>query len=125
MRRGREATIGAGGGWQRLPFAPVTSIDGVTGLPADGGAFALPVGAYAVDIDGDGIGWVRVVAPGAAGRVRVAYTAGTGEGWAAIPPPVQQGVVLLAAHLFEHRDGDALPPAAVAALWRPYRQVRL
>ena len=44
---------------------------------------------------------------------------------AAIPAPVLQGVVLLAVHLFEHRDGAAAPPAAVAALWRPYRRLRL
>jgi len=47
-----------------------------------------------------------------------------GDG-AAIPAPVMQGVVLLAVHLFEHRDGAVAPPAAVAALWRPYRRLRL
>ncbi|MGR6330432.1 head-tail connector protein [Sphingomonas sp. XXL09] len=124
IRRGRTATIGAGSGWQRLPFAPVAAIETVTGLPAEGAAFALAAEAYAIDIDGDGVGWVRVIAPGAAGRVRVAYTAGAG-GWETVPPPVAQGVVLLATHLFEHREGDAMPPAAVAALWRPYRQLRL
>jgi hypothetical protein len=36
---------------------------------------------------------------------------------------VAQGVVLLAAHLFEHRGDGATPPAAVAALWRPYRRL--
>jgi hypothetical protein len=46
-------------------------------------------------------------------------------GWDAVPAPVAQGVAMLVAHLFDARGGDALPPVAVAALWRPYRQVRL
>ena len=111
-----EDVLGVGAGWQRLSALPVGAIAGPTGLP---------VGAYAVDIDAGGVGWVRVTAPGAATRVAVRYTAGLAEAWDALPEPVAQGVVLLAAHLFEHREGSAEPPAAVAALWRPYRRMRL
>lgn len=111
--------------WQRLGMAGVTAITGVEGLPADGAAFALPVGSYAIDLDADGEGWVRTVMPGAAGRVRVTYGAGAAAGWDDLPPPLAQGVVLLTAHLFEHREGDAAPPAAVSALWRPWRRMRL
>jgi len=111
--------------WQRLGIGGVTSIGSVEGLPADGAAFALPVENYAIDLDADGEGWVRVVAPGAAGRVRVTYGAGAAADWGDLPPPLAQGVVLLIAHLFEHREADAAPPAAVSALWRPWRRVRL
>lgn len=45
--------------------------------------------------------------------------------WAAVPPPVAHGMVVLAAHLFENRGRGDLPPAAVAALWRPYRRLGL
>lgn len=45
------------------------------------------------------------------------------ESWAAVPPPVAHGMVVLAAHLFENRGRDDEPPAAVAALWRPYRRL--
>ncbi|MEG3163785.1 head-tail connector protein [Sphingomonas sp. PB2P19] len=45
--------------------------------------------------------------------------------WAAVPAPIAQGVAMLVAYLFEARSDDGAPPAAVAALWRPYRQVRL
>ena len=124
--RGCEDVIAVGGGWQRLAAMPVSAIQGLTGLPAGGGApFVLPVEAYAVDIDAGGIGWVRVIAPGAARRVAVSYTAGLAAAWEVLPEPVMQGVTLLAAHLFEHREGSADPPAAVAALWRPYRRMRL
>ncbi|WP_380784581.1 head-tail connector protein [Sphingomonas sp. R86521] len=61
------------------------------------------------------------------GRVVVLREGGT-EGaasWAAVPGPIAQGTAMLVAHLFEARSGDVVPPVAVAALWRPYRQVRL
>lgn len=45
--------------------------------------------------------------------------------WAAVPGPIAQGVAMLVAHLFEARTGDVAPPVAVAALWRPFRAVRL
>lgn len=43
--------------------------------------------------------------------------------WAAVPAPVAHGMVVLAAHLFENRGRGDAPPAAVAALWRPYRRL--
>jgi hypothetical protein len=47
------------------------------------------------------------------------------EGWEGVPSPVRHGVAMLIQHLFEDREGARMPPAAVAALWRPYRVVRL
>jgi len=55
------------------------------------------------------------------GRVLVARPDGD---WTTVPGPVRQGVALLIQHLAEDRPGD-LPPAAVAALWRPHRHARL
>lgn len=99
------------GGWQWLAQRPVTAIDGVTGVA---------LADHAIDIAGDGRG--RVMLP-AGTRATVRYVAGTAARWGAVPAPVAQGVVLLAAHLFEHRGDGATPPAAVAALWRPYRRL--
>lgn len=118
-------TVPAGSTWQVLAVAPVLGIDGVEGLPAEGAAFALAAGAYAIDIDAAGEGWVRVTAPGAAGRVRVAYSAGLAAEWEGLPAALRQGVVLLTAHLFEARALGGAPPTAVAALWRPWRRMRL
>jgi uncharacterized phiE125 gp8 family phage protein len=112
--------------WTRLAGSPVSAITQVEGLAADGSAAMLAAGSYAIDIDAGGDGWVRLTANGPR-RVRVTYTAGLAESWSALPEPIAQGVVRLAAHLFTHRDGaDAgAPPAAVAALWRPWRRVSL
>jgi hypothetical protein len=47
------------------------------------------------------------------------------DDWDAVPAPLAHGLVLLAVHLWENRHDDQAPPAAVTALWRPFRVVRL
>lgn len=119
-----EDVVAADGTWQRLGRAPVTDIaGGVTAMPVTGGALVLPVEAYAVDIDGGGQGWVRVGARADVRRVTVRYTAGMAADWAGVPMPIAQGIVMLIAHLVDDRAGGASPPAAVAALWRPWRRM--
>ena len=59
--------------------------------------------------------------------VTITFTAGYGESSADIPTPLRQGVLLLLAHLYEHRAGN-MPsgfPMMVDALIQPYRGMRL
>jgi uncharacterized phiE125 gp8 family phage protein len=125
--RGFEETIPAVSQWRRLARTPVRAITAVQGLAVEGAAFDLPVDAYAIDIDADGDGWVRVSDPGAATRIAVTYQAGIAPGWAGLPDMIRQGIIRLVAHLHAHRDArdDGGPPIAVAALWRPWRRMRL
>jgi uncharacterized phiE125 gp8 family phage protein len=109
------------GAWQRLACAPVRSIGAVAAVEGS----ALASEAYAIDIDAAGDGWVRVIDAGGAGRVAVTFVAGLADGWGAIPTPIRQGAVLLAAHLFTERDAASAVPAAVTALWRPSRRMAL
>jgi uncharacterized phiE125 gp8 family phage protein len=125
IARAWQAVLPAHAQWQRLGGAPVAAIESVEGWTAAGEAVALPAESYAVDIDAAGEGWVRVTQPGTAGRVRVGYAAGIAAEWSGLPAPLAQGVVLIAVHLFEARASGGAPPAAVAALWRPWRRVRL
>lgn len=116
--------------WQALPALPVQAITALQGIPAEGARFALPVAAYAIDLTADGAGRVRVISPGAAGRIAVRYTAGLTPDWAGLPEGMRHGVLRLAAHQYRSRETDgnaaaALPPAAVAALWRPWRRLKL
>lgn len=120
-----EETIRLAGEWRRLKATPVRSIESVALVGADGGETALAPEQYAVDIDSAGDGWVRLTSGGEA-TARVRLSAGMGIDGNRVPEPLRQGVLRLAAHMFGARDGDGgEPPAAVTALWRPYRRARL
>ena len=125
IARAQEDMLPVAAGWQQLAAMPVTQIAGLVTLPMVGAPGVLPAEAYAVDIDAEGVGWVWVNDAGGAARVAVSYTAGLAVDWAAMPVPIAQGVAVLIAHLFEARGEAVAPPAAVAALWRPFRQLRL
>lgn len=115
-------------GWQDLPARPVQAITLVQGIPAEGARFTLPVADYALDLTAAGAGRVRVLNPGAAGRIAVRFTAGLAASWSALPEALRHGAVRLAAHQYRQREGEGdglVPPAAVAALWRPWRRLRL
>lgn len=133
VERPVEEMLPAVAGWIRLEAAPVRSIEAVAAVAADGGATDLPTGDYLVDIDAAGEGWVRLLRAGEAGRIRVSYTAGLAAGRNGVPEALRQGIVRLAAHLYGWRGGEsgngagapasAAPPAAVTALWRPWRRL--
>lgn len=118
--------VAASGEWERLPVTPVRSIGSVEAIEGMATTVALPTDAYSIDIDSSADGWVRVLRPVGFGRVRVSGTAGMAADENGVPEPIRQGVLRLVAHLFTVRDGpDGEPPAAVTALWRPYRRLRL
>jgi uncharacterized phiE125 gp8 family phage protein len=127
LARGFTEILQASAAWQRLRRAPVQAITLVEGLRPDGQAAALPADAYAIDIDARGEGWIRVTAAGGATRVRVTYRAGLAAEWSGAPEALRQGIVRLAAHFYTHRDAaeGGAPPAAVSALWRPWRRLGL
>lgn len=106
-----------------LPLSPIASIDAV-GVARNGLIEALAPGAYDAQ-------------PGLVGRVRFAGTA-SGDplggvvitftaGWtnaAAAPAELKQAVKILAAHFYEHREGETRAPD-IAGIVSPYRRVRL
>jgi uncharacterized phiE125 gp8 family phage protein len=127
IQREFAETLPASSAWQRLRATPVLAITQVEGLGPDGAAFPIPANGYAVDIDAAGDGWVRVLAPGTARRIRATYRAGLAAEWSEVPEALRHGVVRLTAHLYTNRDtaSDTAPPAAVTALWRPWRRMRI
>jgi len=123
-----EEVLAASGGWQALTTRPVQAVAGVDGIAAEGARFALAPADYAIELEADGGALVRVLRQGSAGRVAVRFTAGMAAAWAELPEGIRHGAVRLAAHHYRGRDDDTphpAPPAAVAALWRPWRRVRL
>lgn len=114
--------------WQCIQARPVIAISGVAGIDHAGTRIALDPGAYAIEFRADGTGWVRVMNPALAERIAVQFTAGLATGWDSLPDGLRHGIVRLAAHHYRQREtGEAgpMPPAAVAALWRPWRGLRL
>jgi uncharacterized phiE125 gp8 family phage protein len=116
--------------WQRLRATPVRAITQLETVPAGGEPALLTAEAFSVDIDAAGDGWVRLHATGYTGRVRVGFEAGlaASAAWADLPEALRHGILRLAAHLYTHRDRAepaAEPPAAVTALWRPWRRMRI
>lgn len=124
LARPFEATIEVQAGWAKLPVLPVRSIGEIERFES-GVSKVLDPASYAVDIDADGRGWIKI---GGSGRIRVRGEAGMALDPDRLPEPIRQGILRLTAHMFSHRDGtgaESEPPAAVTALWRPYRRVQL
>ena len=120
-----EEVLAPGAQWQRLALTPIRTIDEVALVAPDGSSTVLPAGAFEVDVDSRGEGWVRV-AEGADKKIRARGQAGLAVDPNGVPEPLRQGILRLIAHLFATRDGaGGEPPAAVTALWRPYRRMRL
>lgn len=116
-----EELVPASRAWTRLEAAPVTAIIGIS---AGGSPFAAQ--DYAIDIDAAGEGWVRLLSPVEAGRVNVSYQAGMAAETGRLPEALRHGIVRLAAHLYAVRGDAAVPPpAAVTALWRPWRRLKI
>ena len=121
IARTMRERIRVGGQWTRLSATPVRTIDAVEAI----GEGVLEPTRYAIDIDARGDGWVRLT-DGGERMLVVSATVGMAKDGNGVAEPLRQGIVRLAAHLFNNRDGDSgEPPAAVTALWRPYRRMRL
>lgn len=106
----------AGAGWHMLASRPVQAIS------------AVDAGSYEIELDADGTGRVRLPLPGDETRVAVTFTAGLAADWDSLPDSLRHGLIRLAAHQHRERESEGaapLPPASVAALWRPWRRMRL
>lgn len=127
IARAVHEIVPASGVWTRLEAMPVQSIDSVAALTADGQRASLAAGAYAVDIDAAGEGWVRLLAKHQENRLMVSYVAGLTTDPNGVPEALRQGITRLALYFYARRDADEAeaPPAAVTALWRPWRRLRI
>ncbi len=116
-----------------LPRPPLQSVTSLTTYDDADTASVMAAAGYFVDSDGEpgrvvlraGNTWPTVER--VAGGVEVLFVAGYGASAADVPQAIRQGILLLAAHLYENREavviGDpaAEVPLGIAALWRPWR----
>lgn len=107
-----------------LPLSPVAAIDslgviknGVTEVASPGGYETQtgPVGRVLINSP--------LITDRKIGGVIIAFTAGWADA-ASVPDELKLAVKTLAAHFYEHREGEGAPPA-IAPLLAAYRQVRL
>jgi uncharacterized phiE125 gp8 family phage protein len=105
----------------RLAARPVVAVDMVARIDTGGDEVVLDPADYRVDI-ADGLAAVMVAGATDGTRLRVAYRAGMAEAAADVPAAIRHGILRMVQHLYEARDdAKADPPAAVAALWQPWR----
>lgn len=122
--RGR---LWAGGRGACLPVVPVVAVDAVS-MRVGGVETRLDAADYGVVIDRDGAATLRLLRGFGICDLVVRYRAGMAETQAALPDALRHGVIRMVQHLYETRDaaaGAGMPPAAVAALWQPWRMVML
>lgn len=128
IEAGYEEVLARSSGWQTLASRPVQAITSLEALAADGTRTALDVDDHAIELDADGAGRFRVTAPGDESRIAVQFTAGLAPDWDSLPGALRHGIIRLAAHQHRERETSGpgpLPPAAIAALWRPWRRMRM
>jgi uncharacterized phiE125 gp8 family phage protein len=114
--------------WQTLGLTPVRAILAVETLAANASRTALAPTGYLIDITAKAAGRFRLIVTTGATRLVVRYTVGLSADWDSLPADLRHGVLRLAAHHFRTREEDSAktsPPAAVVALWQPWRRMRL
>ncbi|MFN3232933.1 MAG: hypothetical protein ACE363_12365 [Alphaproteobacteria bacterium] len=121
-----------------LPRGPMQSITSVTVTDADANQMVIASNGYTAStgLNGrlalrSGQAWPSATAP--VDAIEIIYVTGFGDSWNDVPASLRHGMMVLVAHLYEHREvfpeggegGLAALPAPVVGLWRPWRQVSL
>lgn len=118
---------------QPLPIAPVSALLGVVIITALGDVEAREVSDFGLERDTHRPqlraiqGALPRIPEG--GTIALRFKAGFGASWADVPSDLQQAVMMLAAHFYEHRhdavNGSRAMPFGVTSLLAPYRNVRM
>jgi len=122
-----EEVLSAGADWQCLSTRPVRAILEVNSLSQSGDASPVPIADYDIDLDAEGKGMIRLSQLIDHSRIVVRFVAGIAQEWGDLPDALRHGIIRLAAHHYRDRDAtrSLAPPASVAALWRPWRTLRV
>ena len=123
-----EEILPASGNWLCLTTQPVRAITTVQAVAPDATRTSLPPDGFELDLAADGGGRLRLLRPAGTSRVAVRFTAGIAPDWISLPPALRHGILRFSAYQHRERETDraaAQPPAAIAALWRPWRRMRL
>lgn len=106
LERGFTETIPSSTSWIRLRRTPVTAILAVEAIGTGGVSTLVPTDGYALDIDGNGDGWVRLTGALPGRSIRVRYSAGMTGSWDGLPQAMRQGIVRLPARARRSGQGS-------------------
>ena len=116
-----------------LPFSPLVSVTHVKTYNDADEATTMATSTYYVDTVSEigrvvlrtGETWPDMLR--VANALEIKYVAGYGSAVSSVPDSIRQGIIILAAHLFENPDlvikGDSstMIPSLVNACWNPYK----
>ena len=104
------------------PVRRVVSVEQVAG----DGSRSDAGGVTQTEVLADGTALVRATGP-VSGVLIVTCEAGAADDWRSLDAALMHGILRLAAHSYRRRDDgeESAIPAAVVALWRPHRRLRL
>ncbi len=117
----------------RLSVGPVQSVRRIDYIGLDGQLTQMPASAWR--LSGDRLApmdeWPMIGAP--IGGFRIEYVTGFGDSPDDIPAPIRLGMLMLIAHWYENREATVVTqslqavnlPLGVAALWAPFRRMRV
>lgn len=127
LRQTIEEIVPLDASWRELVSRPVQTLVSADLIATDGSRETLAEPEYVVEFRAGGSACVRLLQPLEGRGLALQLAVGIAADWSALPAPLAQGIIRLAAHHYRDRDSKsaAVPPASVTALWRPWRQVRL
>lgn len=127
LRQTVEETVPLVAEWQEIVSRPVAELSSAALIKLDGSRQAIATLTDALEWRIGSSACIRLVRPYEGRGMALRLIVGIASDWASLPPPLRHGVVRLAAHYFRDRDDKSagIPPASIAALWRPWREVRI
>jgi uncharacterized phiE125 gp8 family phage protein len=120
-------------GGQLLPVAPVTAVNQVTLINAQGSESDIVLAQLRLEQDSQRpvlhpLAALLPMLP-AGGSVRIRFSAGFAADWGGLPADLGQAVLMLAAHYYEYRHetalGEGCMPFGVTSLLQRYRGMRI
>jgi uncharacterized phiE125 gp8 family phage protein len=107
-----------------LPMGIVSSISSVVVFNQDGSSSTIAPTTYWLNAAQNALTMYQRIS---GFRVEITYVAGYGATSASVPKPIKQGILTHIANLYDCRgeESNAMLPEQTAALYMPYREVRL
>lgn len=124
-----EERISVRKGLYRLRSRPARMLVNAELIDQIGSRTSLSGQGHGFVLDHDGVATADLKYDLEGQAVAVTLMVGLAADWSSVPKALRQGIVRLAAYYFRDRDGtvdrNSHPPASVAALWRPWRTLRV